>query len=156
MGKTLIVFYSRGGTTRTVAEAIASSIQGEIEAITDRKKRTGVIGTMSAGKDGSRGKSTRIDDTRFRPKDFELVIIGTPIWAGGLSPAIRTYLERYKDEIKEYALFCTCETGDPGKAFSQVEKIMDRKPLASIPIPSKEVKQGSYQVLTERFIRKLT
>jgi flavodoxin len=42
--KTLVVYYSRTGTTRKVAEAIAGILRCDIEEVVDTKKRSGILG----------------------------------------------------------------------------------------------------------------
>jgi multimeric flavodoxin WrbA len=33
------------------------------------------------------------------PAGYDLVIFGSPIWAGNIAPAIRTYINQYGDSI---------------------------------------------------------
>ncbi|MEM3692877.1 MAG: hypothetical protein QXI39_02505 [Candidatus Bathyarchaeia archaeon] len=40
--KTLVVYYSRTGNTRKVAESIAQILGSDIEEVLDERKRTGV------------------------------------------------------------------------------------------------------------------
>ena len=42
--KALVAYYSRGGTTKKVAEKISALLEGDIEEIHDLKKRSGIIG----------------------------------------------------------------------------------------------------------------
>ena len=49
--KTLVVFYSRTGTTKKVGENIAKILKCDSEEIFDTKDRMGVVGYMQAGKD---------------------------------------------------------------------------------------------------------
>ena len=79
----------------------------DIEEIVDLKNREGKIGWMSATQDASRGKETDIAPITKNPKDYELLIIGTPVWAFTLTPAIRTYLKNNDLSGKKVALFFT-------------------------------------------------
>ena len=47
--KVLVVYYSRTGNTRFVAEAIAQSLEADIEEIKDGKNRMGVFGFLRRG-----------------------------------------------------------------------------------------------------------
>jgi hypothetical protein len=62
---------------------------------------------MSATQDASRGKETQIAPTTKNPEDYDLLIIGTPVWAFTLTPAIRTYLRNNDLSGKKVALFFT-------------------------------------------------
>jgi flavodoxin len=42
--KVLVVFYSKTGHTREIAQDIAKHLDADLEEITDQKKRTGLLG----------------------------------------------------------------------------------------------------------------
>jgi hypothetical protein len=55
--KALVAHYSRGGTTKKVAEKISALLEGDIEEIHDLKKRSGIIGWFkSRASGGTRGE----------------------------------------------------------------------------------------------------
>jgi flavodoxin len=105
--KSLVVYYSRTGKTKFVAETIATELGSDIEEIVDLKSREGKIGWMSATRDASSEKETPIAPTKQAPKDYDLIIIGTPVWAFNLTPAIRTYIKNNDLSAKKVALFFT-------------------------------------------------
>ena len=45
------------------------------------ENRAGIIGYLFAGRDAVRKKLTKLKPLKFNPTDYDLVIIGTPIWA---------------------------------------------------------------------------
>jgi flavodoxin len=106
--KTLIAYYSRTGNAKFVAETIAATIGADVEEVVDLKKRSGTLGFLSGGKDATQGKETQIGETKRSPKDYELIILGTPVWASALTPAIRTYINHNDLSGKKVALFFTC------------------------------------------------
>jgi hypothetical protein len=57
--KTLVVYYSRTGNAKFVAETAAKELGADVEEIVDRKSRAGPLGWVSAGKAGSRGKKPK-------------------------------------------------------------------------------------------------
>ena len=103
--KSLVVFYSRTGNARFVAQTVAAQICADIEEVIDLKKRSGVIGFIIGGSDARRGKETEIGPTQKSPADYDLVIVGTPIWGGRPTPAITTYLKRNNLSGKKVAVF---------------------------------------------------
>jgi flavodoxin len=105
--KSLVVYYSRTGKTKLVAEAIAAELGSDIEEIIDLKNRDGKIGWMGATRDASSEKETQIAPPKKVPSDYDLIIIGTPVWAFNLTPAIRTYLKKNDLTGKKVALFFT-------------------------------------------------
>ena len=103
--KTLIAYYSRSGHTRKAAEIMSKILDAEIDEIIDKKLRSGIFGFLSAGYDATFGKKT---DIKFKkdPKKYDVVIIGTPVWNGRLTPVVRTYLIMEPKENKRERLFC--------------------------------------------------
>ena len=103
--KSLVVFYSRTGSARFVAQTIAAEVGSDIEEIIDLKKRSGVLGFIIGGFDARRGKETKIAPTQKSPVDYDLIIVGTPIWAGRPTPAITTFLKKTDLSGKMVAVF---------------------------------------------------
>jgi len=141
--KTLVVFYSRTGTTKRVGEKVARLIDGELEEIIDLKNRSGVVGWLSSGKDAMKKSLTKIKDLKKDLEEYDLVIIGSPNWSGNLSPAIRTFLEQNKKNIKKFAFFCTYGGDSAGNVFLQMQEILKKKPLDSLSLKTTEVKNDS-------------
>ena len=107
--KSLVVYYSRTGTAKFVAETIAAELGSDIEEIIDLKNREGKLNYVGAAGDASRGKETKIGPMNRLPSDYDLIIVGTPIWAWSPTPAIRSYLKNNNLSGKKVALFFTYE-----------------------------------------------
>jgi flavodoxin len=121
--KSLVVYYTRSGNTRFVAETIAAEIGSDVEEVVDLKKRSGVFGYLSGGSDARRGKETEIAPTKKSPSEYDLVIVGSPIWAGRHAPAITTYLKMNDVSGKKVAVFFT-QGGKKPQGFEQVKALM--------------------------------
>jgi flavodoxin len=154
--KSLVVFYSRTGTTKKIAELITKTLNCESEEIIDTKKRTGfIIGFFKSGYAAVREKLTVIEKIQKNPELYDLIILGTPIWASRMTPAIRTYISENKSQFKSVAFFCT-EGGDKGfKAFDSMELLCEKKPVSTLEINKKEIKNGSYIDKINLFTQKL-
>ena len=97
MSDILCVYYSRTGKTRRTMTEIAAALDAELVELTDGVPRAGLVGVIRSCLDAVR-KSTRflVPFTTAKPvKDYDLVIIGTPIWAGRCSSVIREFLKKY-------------------------------------------------------------
>lgn len=134
MKKILIAYYSRTGNTKNIGRKIAKILKADIEEIIDKKNRMGIIRWLIAGRDAFKKKETEITFKKSSSK-YNLLVIGTPVWAATLVPAIRTYLK--KNKVKRIAFFCTCG-GSPGKTFDELKKI-SKKPLATLSVRTKEL-----------------
>lgn len=150
--KILLVYYSRTGFTRQVAEALKEKLNCDSEEIVDQKDRAGAIGWVGAGRDAARKARTQINEPKFNPADYDLVIIGTPVWVGVCTVAIRTYLERYKDDIKEAAVFTTQGSKERQRVFDDIKDLLNKDLRAELYLPTKEVKQKDFQSKLDEFL----
>ncbi len=87
--KTLVVYYSRTGTTKKAAEIAAKELNADMEEIVDEIKRKGILGYIKSGSHALRKKLTKIEKLEKDAKDYDLIIIGSPVWANNMPPAIR-------------------------------------------------------------------
>jgi len=145
--KTLVVFYSQSGATRRVAQEVAKALNADVDEVIDKKSRKGVLGFLRAGYDATRGKTTEIEFEKD-PYDYDLVIVGTPIWNGRVTPAIRTYLLRNREKIKNVAFFSTC-VGRPGKCLKQMEELWGKKSVLKKALVRERLDEGTKELAEE-------
>ena len=140
--KSLVVYYTRTGNARFVAETIAAEIGSDVEEVIDMKKRSGVLGYLSGGKDARQGKETQIAPSKKSPADYDLIIVGTPIWAARPTPAVTTYLKKNNLSGKKVAVFFT-QGGKKPQGIEQIKALMSNSEyIAELtlvsPLKSKE------------------
>jgi len=150
----LLVFYSRKGTTKKIAEFISNSLNCEYEEIIDTKKRTGfIIGFLKCGYAATRERLTTIKEFQKNPELYDLIILGTPIWNSRMTPAIRTYITNNLSKFKNVAFFCT-EGGSGGpKTFESMAKLCEKEPLSTLEITKKEIKKEKHIDKINSFIQ---
>ena len=149
--KILVAYYSKSGNTRKIAEELAKNLKADIDEIKDKKRR-GFFGTWIKGtRQAMNQKSSEIIFNK-NPKDYDLIVLGGPVWAWNLIPPLRSYLEKNKNSIKKLAFFLTYG-GNDGKNLEQVAEM--KKPIATMRIIDKDVKSGNYQKQMRDFIKKL-
>ncbi len=141
--KALVVYYSRTGTTEKVGELIAVALNGDTEKIIDKKDRSGVWGYIVAGKDAGFGNETEIEPTKHDPSDYDLVIIGTPIWAWSMAPAVRTYINQNKGNFKNVVFFTTSGGTGYDKVVPSMEDLIGKEAIFKNGFLEKEVKDDS-------------
>ena len=132
--KTLVVYYSRTGNTKYVAEKIAERLAAETCEIFDKKSRKGRLGFVRGGYESIRKKLTEIEFSK-KVDNYDLLIIGSPVWANGITPAIRTFIHQSNLSNKKIACFVTLKGNDPKKALeSMKEAILPNISLAELGI----------------------
>jgi flavodoxin len=150
--KTLVVYYSRSGNTKKIAEEISNKVKCDIEEIIDNKNRKGLIGWLISGRDAHSKKLTTISEIKKDPSKYDVVAIGTPIWAGLMAPAVRTYINENKGKFKNVAFFCTCGSSGDVKTFEDMEDYIGITPLSKLVIIAKDF-QTSHEDKLKDFIK---
>lgn len=153
--KILAVYYSRTGVTRTVAEALAGRLRAEIEEIRDRKTRNGILGGLGGGKDAVLKRLTEIDPPNQDPSGYDLVLIGTPVWAGTMAPAVRTYLSQYTERLGNVALFCTMGSSGDRRTFRHMAELIGTQPKATLALREKTVRSDAFVAEANDFADRL-
>jgi flavodoxin len=145
--KTLVAFYSKTGNTRKLAKKIADILNADLDEIIDKKSRKGVFGWLGGAGDAARKRLTGIE-FKNNPAEYDLVIIGTPVWANTMVPAVRTYINEHKFE--NTALFCTYG-GSAGITFADMEEQIKTKPVAVLGLKDREIDHSDEKI--EEFCR---
>ena len=151
--KTLVAFYSRTGTTKKVAQMIASTISADIEEIVDLKNRKGVFGFIIGGYDALKKNKTRIKSPEKNPEDYDFLVVGTPVWGSHLTPAIRTYLNLNKFS-KKVAFFCTCSGSGIQQTLAEMKKITSAECVSEFGLTREDIKIG-YEKELENFTSRI-
>jgi flavodoxin len=135
--KTLVVYYSRTGKTRFVAEKVAAELKADIEEVVDLKNRSGRFGFLKAGYDATRGNETEIGETQKLPSGFNLIVVGTPVWNSRPASAVSTYLKRNDFAGKKVAVFCTNEGMGEEKAVDRTKALISNGDIVGELVVSK-------------------
>ena len=139
--KTLVAFYSKSGNTKKVGEEIAKNLNVDVDEIIDKKDRSGILGWLGGGRDALFKKATTIESKKD-PSQYDLIVVGTPIWAGSVTPAVRAYLS--KNKFKKVAFFCSCGMSK-GRSFDEMEKL-SKKPLSVLELKEKKIDESKDKI----------
>jgi len=127
--KSLVLYFSRSGNTRFVAEEIAKAAKADIEEIFEQKDRKGAIGYISAGKDAMMKKPSKIQPITTNVSEYDKIYIGQPVWGWTMVPALRAMLEENDFTGKKIVLFCTMDgSGDKG-CYRETRKFLLRSKI---------------------------
>jgi len=149
--KPLVVFYSRTGMTRKVGEAIATTLDCDNEELVDTRKRSGPIGFMRSGTEARSKQLTVLQPIKHDPSLYDIVILGTPIWMGTMSSAMRTYIAENKSKFNRVAFFCTQGGAEYKRVFDEMAALCDKQPVGTIAIRQNEVKKVDFQEKVRQF-----
>jgi flavodoxin len=166
MGKVLVAFYSSAGTTRKAGQAIAAALGADVEDIQEVNPRhldvrgpgglRKLVGIILAGAEAQMGWARPILPSKYNPADYDLVVIGTPVWNARLTGAARAYIERHKDHFKAVAFFRTGLDPKPNlRCFQQMERACGQAPKATAYLDADKVNASDSTAQVQEFVSKL-
>jgi flavodoxin len=164
--KALVVCYSNSGTTMVVAEYIAGQLGADLDAIAESNPRPPLLDEDMKSQAGGGafakcalaavlGLGSSIEATTKDPAEYDLVVVGTPVWCGTLTPPVRSYLKRHRKSIRKVAFFCTA--GDPLKqrVFNQMRSIAGQDAVATLAVKAENVRTDACSTIVADFVAKL-
>ena len=124
--KTAVVYYSLTGNTQFAARRIAEKLGAELIRIAPEKEYpdSGVKKFFWGGKSAVMGETPRLMPHSFRAQDYDLIILGTPVWAGTFAPPLRTLIRENQAawQGKRLAAFVCFSGGGAEKALEKIKK----------------------------------
>lgn len=139
MKDTLVVYFSRSGNTRHVAEMLAKELSADLDEIREAGERRGILGFLRSGYEAVKGIAPAIFESARKPGDYARVLVGTPVWAGHVASPVRAYLELHRDELRHVAFFCTYGGRGAVGAFSDMAQLVGQPPEGTLAVSEREV-----------------
>jgi len=155
MPKYLVVYYSWTGNTAKVGNLIAETLSADIERINEVKPRGGPFAFPSAVVASLLKKSPEIVQPTKSVADYDVVILGCPVWASNMATPMRAYIMQENPKIKQVAFFCTLGGSGGKAAMTRMEALCGRAPLADLILDRHALVSGEWQGLTVRFAQQL-
>ena len=128
--KAIIIYYSYSGNTKKVAEALVGYL----------KEKSGVEIIRLEALDESNSffaqcnrafwhRRAQISKVKYDLSGYDLICLGSPVWAFGPAPAINTYLDNcFGLEGKNIILFTTYGSGTGnGRCINYMREILTKK-----------------------------
>jgi len=140
MGKTLILYYSLTGNTKATCEVLQEALRADIVEIKDLVDRSGRWGFFKTAIGSLLGMQTKIEPENPDLSPYPNIILGSPIWTGKLSMAIRTLIDKNRFDEKKIVVFTTTNAFEKEK-YKEKSKNLVRKSGGDVA--------GYYQVLAK-------
>jgi len=154
--KTMIVYYySRTGRTAKIANQIGMEISVDLQEIRDYKNRSGIFGFIASGNEAHLKKVIKIKELDKNPDNYDIAIIGTPIWANKVSTPVRSFLSEYHSRLRDVAFYCTSLGSDPKPVFAEMEKILNKKPITVMNITARDIKNQYHLEMVDNFVQEI-
>ena len=120
--KTALIYYSYEGNSALIAEAVKAGLAVDVFEIktVNTKKRKGFTKYLWGGYQAVMGRKPALLPLSVDVNAYDLIILGTPVWAGSPAPALVSFLSKTAITGKKLALFC-CHAGGKGKVFAKIK-----------------------------------
>ena len=156
MDHILLTYYSRTGNTERVAEEIATACHATVEKLQETRWRSGFLAYLRSGREAWKKIAAPIQPTKEDPTHFDVVALGTPVWAGHLASPMRTYVEAHARKSRQVAFFCTQGGAGADKVFRDMAALCGTEPVATLVVTEKELKTGAYRDRLALFAKALS
>ena len=163
--KTGIIYYSRTGNTKQAAETIEKKLKNKkIDVKLFEIKHVKKPGFFKAGYAAMRQKELPIIDVDFDLKKYDLLLFGSPIWAGKPAPFIKTFINKIGKTIsgKKTMVFLTCSSKPDKyvKAAKIVSKYLEKNNIKTtdtfliLKMKKKQIIDGEQNI--DNFVETIT
>ena len=149
--KTLITYYSFSGNTDKVVNIFADVLRKTGEVVLQRLKPADEIKNFALQcKAAFMGKRVELEgNVQFDIGQYDLLLIGTPVWAFAPTPSINTYLDKLSGLNGKRAIILLTSGSGTGvsKCFKNIRKVLETKGAAKIDevnIPDRKLKDMEF------------
>lgn len=139
--KKLIIYYSKTGATEVISQVLAYQLKADMAQIQDEKPRTGLKNKITSSFDAFRENKTDIYPQTIDLTNYDLIYIGTPVWASKPTPAILTIIDSVDLRGKDVILFATMSSAGGAATIDRMkEKVKSRggRVIESFTIKTKD------------------
>lgn len=122
--KSIIVYYSLEGNCKLIAEAMAQEIGADTLALKPKKDipTSGPLKYLLGGKSAMKKEQPELENKNIGiVNDYDLIIVGAPVWAGTYAPAIRSFSEGTQLKEKKMAFYACSGGGSTAKCIEHME-----------------------------------
>ena len=159
--KTAIVYYSMSGNTKMIAEMISKELSSDMielipeKAYPDKGMRKFLWGGFAA----VMSEKPKLYPYSFDAELYDLILIGSPVWASNVAPPIRTFVEETRHALKEkqFGVFLCYAGGGADKALEKLKKLLniDRFVSELVLIDPKDKPAEEYSDVVHSFCERI-
>lgn len=155
MSKILVVCYSYTGTGLALARELCSQQGWQKAEIALVHPRSGKSGYWRCVLDSLLRSRPAIRYDGPLPRDFEAVVLISPIWAFRLASPMRSFIARRRDHLPEVAVISVMGGAGAPNAVAEVGRLLGRAPIRSASFTMQEVEEGDCRARLQSFAAEL-
>jgi hypothetical protein len=121
-----VVYFTRTGNNKRIAEKISKEIPSTLLEITDNKNWNGVLGFIKGGFYSSSNKEVEIEVHGNIDNTDEIILVA-PLWAGKICPAVREFLKNRPFDNIHLVISSNGSTLKESFLFKSINEIIKKK-----------------------------
>ncbi len=150
----LVVYYSRTGITRMVAQRLAALLDADVAEITEKKDRSGAMGYIGAGKDAVLKRDAELVSCP-EIAGRKVVVIGMPVWGFNPPSAVRTWLKRTTFSGCKVCAFATMDGSGADRTLAKVAEVIGSPLAATLPLLKPKGDDPALEAKLKEFARQV-
>ena len=124
--KTLILYYTFGGSTKKEAERLAAELGARLYRVREARNRSFLASFFPGAYLAMRRKAVTIRPLDIHLQDYDRIIIGCPVWAGYPAPAFNAVVELLPRGKEVELFFCSGGSGTQ-KSAQGTKELVEKK-----------------------------
>lgn len=158
MTEGMIVYYSRTGTVRQVAEALAEQLGWPVAEVADETSRAGFGGDLRCVLDIVLHRAARYRFSGPDPADCNHVVVLAPVWLGRLATPMRSFLADYAatlSHVEHLSAICVMAARGGYRAMAEVNQLTGKIPTPALVLLQRDVLSGTATLDIDYFAQTL-
>lgn len=154
--KTLVIYYSRSGNTKQIADYIGEKTGGDVIRLeTVRTYSSNYDEMLDTAKEEQRnGGRPELKNKNINIADYDTIFLGYPIWWGKIATPVYTFFDEYDLSGKRIAPFVTSGSSGLSGTPSDIKREEPKSEvLDAMSITSSTL--NNYKSLTDNWLSKL-
>jgi len=148
----LVVCYSRSGTALRVAKHLSAALGADLDPIEELGSRKGLGGYLRSAWEAI-GKGLPTIRTRKDPRDYDFVVLATPVWVGTMCSPMRSYLHAHAGALRNVAFFAVMGGRGGDDTVREMQMQCGVAEAATCVLTQHEVERGDLEQRCASFVR---
>ena len=151
--KTLVVYYSLDGNTQMAAEYTAKKLEADILRLKpENEPPRNVLKFLVGGKSVIFNEKAELYRFKEDPAEYDLIILGSPVWAGKMTPAVREFVLEHPFENKKVGLIACSASGEADPMLTAIRGLIGgNEVVATVSLRNPKKNQAAIEAQLDKF-----
>lgn len=150
--KALVIYYSRTGTTKKLAQMIGQRLRCDCEEIRSTDSFKGIFGYIKAGRQAISNTLPSLRSVKRDPAAYDIVVLGTPVHASRMAAPVRSFLSGNQGKLKKLAIFVTHQASECESVVRGIEDLVGMKAVSQLCVRAPELDTEELKSKVDNFV----